>query len=75
MSKNKVTNIRRIVLPQFYVKGGYSVVSNKQTGGDNRTGGAEFCHLLHEKQVRGGTKTSKYVVKRPCSLNKYYRVS
>ena len=35
----------------------YSVVSIKQTGW------AEFFHLLHEKQVLGWTKTSKWLSK------------
>jgi hypothetical protein len=41
----------------------YSVVSINQTGGYKQTGGVgqgtEFFHLLHEKQVQGGAKTSK----------------
>ena len=34
----------------------YSVVSIKHTGGNKRTGWAEFFHLLHEKRVQGGAK-------------------
>ena len=34
----------------------YSVVSIKRTGGNKRSGWAEFFHLLHEKRVQGGVK-------------------
>ena len=35
----------------------YSVLFIKQTGGKNRTGWAEFFHLLlHEKRVQGGAR-------------------
>ena len=43
-----------------YIELQYSVVSIKRTGGNKGTGGGtEFYHLLHEKQVQGGAKTSK----------------
>ena len=64
----------------------YSVVSIKQTGGNKRIGWAEFFDLLHEKKRTGWCKKYLYhmknecdknfkIVKRPCSLNRYYRVS
>ena len=34
----------------------YSVISIKQTGGNNQTGRADFFHLLHEKRVQGEAK-------------------
>ena len=79
----------RLHMLQFYEKTlrPYSVLSIKWTGGNKWTGWAEFFHLLHEKRVQGGAKdifiTWKMrsgwgknfkIVKRPCSLNRYYRV-
>ena len=34
----------------------YTVVSIKRTGGNKRTGWAEFFDLLHEKRVQSGAK-------------------
>jgi hypothetical protein len=39
----------------------YSVVSIKRTGGNKRSGWAEFFHLLHEKRVQGGDKYFYYM--------------
>ena len=41
----------------------HSVVSIKQTGGNNQTGRADFFHLLHEKKSTGLGKKYFYYKK------------